>query len=242
MEAGGEKAAQAFLAGALDYASFGYQKRKNVIIMKHSDFKIGTHFQTNTGQVWQCTDIGTRTIAAIEIYAPDIEIEGFQAVRRRKLPAVWFKGPPYALEEHLFNEADIAAAYIDQDEGLRETLSRHDRSAHPGYPQGIVFRMFRKKSMELRDRYPRGPLLSHDRVTSDGRILHPYGVEALDSNGQRKKRVKKAERYSVNWVIRVFDIFSHDKAKMTEDEFVQLRIATEKDLRKAKRAQQLDIV
>jgi hypothetical protein len=210
--------------------------------VKLSDFKIGTRFLTNTGQEWQCTDIGTRTIAAIEVYAPDIEIDGFPAVRHRELPAAWFKGPPYALEERLFNEADINAAYINQEDACRDAIDQHERSAHPGYPHEIVFRSLRRKNFSLHCRYPRKPLLNHDRVTSDGRILHPYGVEALDANLKPKKHVKKADRYSANWVIMVFDIFSHDKAKMSEDEFVILRVATEMDLRKAKRAHQLKSV
>src|SRR6266566_3151853 len=34
--------------------------------MKHSDFKIGSEFLTETGR-WRCTDVGTRTIAAIKL-------------------------------------------------------------------------------------------------------------------------------------------------------------------------------
>ncbi len=55
--------------------------------MKHSDFKIGIEFLTATGR-WRCTDVGTRTIAAIRL---DLDHD----------PA-WYNGPPYAVVEHVF--------------------------------------------------------------------------------------------------------------------------------------------
>src|SRR5947207_15218836 len=59
---------------------------------KHSDFKIGSEFLTETGR-WRCTDVGTRTIAAIKL---DHDHD----------PA-WYNGPPYALAEHVFDEESI---------------------------------------------------------------------------------------------------------------------------------------
>ena len=60
--------------------------------MKHSDFKIGTEFLTETGR-WRCTDVGARTIAAIRL---DLD----------HAPA-WYNGPPYALVEHVFDEDGV---------------------------------------------------------------------------------------------------------------------------------------
>jgi hypothetical protein len=60
--------------------------------MKHSDFKIGIEFLTATGR-WRCTDIGTRTIAAIKL---DLDHD-----------ARWYDGPPYAAAENLFDEDGI---------------------------------------------------------------------------------------------------------------------------------------
>jgi len=60
--------------------------------MKHSDFKIGTEFLTETGR-WRCTDVGSRTIAAIRL---DLDHD----------PA-WYNGPPYAVVEHVFDEDGI---------------------------------------------------------------------------------------------------------------------------------------
>jgi len=60
--------------------------------MKHSDFKIGREFLTETGR-WRCTDVGTRTIAAIKL---DHDHD----------PS-WYNGPPYAVLESVFDEYDI---------------------------------------------------------------------------------------------------------------------------------------
>jgi hypothetical protein len=60
--------------------------------MKQSDFKIGIEFLTATGR-WRCTDVGTRTIAAIRL---DLDHD----------PA-WYNGPPYAVVEHVFDEYGI---------------------------------------------------------------------------------------------------------------------------------------
>jgi hypothetical protein len=60
--------------------------------MKLSDFFIGREFMTATGR-WRCTDVGTRTIAAIRL---DLDHD----------PA-WYNGPPYAVVELVFDEDGI---------------------------------------------------------------------------------------------------------------------------------------
>jgi hypothetical protein len=60
--------------------------------MKHSDFKIGREFLTETGR-WRCTDVGKRTITAIKLDHDD--------------DPSWYNGPPYALAEHVFDEYSI---------------------------------------------------------------------------------------------------------------------------------------
>jgi hypothetical protein len=54
--------------------------------MKHSDFKIGREFLTETGR-WCCTDVGKRTITAIKLDHDD--------------DPSWYNGPPYAVVEHV---------------------------------------------------------------------------------------------------------------------------------------------
>ena len=77
--------------------------------MRHAEFKIGGTFQCGGG-LWRCTDIGTRTIVAIRV--DRVEIGGSTALRRTlsgvKAEAEgWFRGPPYAVAESVFDENDI---------------------------------------------------------------------------------------------------------------------------------------
>jgi hypothetical protein len=79
--------------------------------MKQSDFKIGIEFLTATGR-WRCTDVGTRTIAAIRL---DLDHD----------PA-WYNGPPYAVVEHVFDEYGIK----DCDPALQERVFDDSGRAH----------------------------------------------------------------------------------------------------------------
>lgn len=47
--------------------------------MKHSDFYIGLEFLGRAGFQWRCTDVGTRTILAIQLDREDLN---------------WNQGPP----------------------------------------------------------------------------------------------------------------------------------------------------
>ena len=59
--------------------------------LEKSDFYIGFEFWTATGR-WRCTDVGTRTIAAIKLDEPDPSL---------------YNGPPYKIVEHVFDEYDF---------------------------------------------------------------------------------------------------------------------------------------
>ena len=66
--------------------------------MNHREFKIGLEFQCGIAK-WRCTDIGTRTIVAIRITPfPEDEI---------LRDDTWLDGPPYLVEELVFDELDI---------------------------------------------------------------------------------------------------------------------------------------
>ena len=54
--------------------------------------KIGDEFMTETGS-WCVTDVGSRVIVAIKL----------------RDDTSWHNGPPYAVEEVVFDEEDIAA-------------------------------------------------------------------------------------------------------------------------------------
>ncbi|HEY0329212.1 MAG TPA: hypothetical protein VGC77_08935 [Rhodopseudomonas sp.] len=90
--------------------------------MEHSDFTIGLEFLTETGR-WRCTDVGTRTIAAIRL---DLDHD-----------PRWYEGPPYAIVERVFDEEDIAGCrpapsergYDDSGKSRLMTVERDDVAA-----------------------------------------------------------------------------------------------------------------
>jgi len=82
--------------------------------IEHSDFSIGTEFKTEAG-TWRCTDVGTRTVIAIQIDTVEAAgiIDGREVTRdlgrtEAELEG-WFNGPPYAVAEHVFDEDDLPA-------------------------------------------------------------------------------------------------------------------------------------
>ena len=66
-----------------------HQKREHV---ERTEFVIGQTFWCG-GQAWRCTDIGTRTVAAIRLDHDD--------------DPSWYNGPPYAVAETVFDEYDL---------------------------------------------------------------------------------------------------------------------------------------
>jgi hypothetical protein len=167
--------------------------------MKHKDFKIGTEFYTCTGQKWRCTDVGTRTILAIEI-RPDLE------------PS-WFIGPPYAVAEISFDEYDIGGAYRNQYEAIEESLNDAKDSAHPGFSSSAVKKMFSARATKSTQSYKNKALLRIDRVGDDGEILHPYGAE--ETNGL--------------WSVLVYGIFDQTFCVVGESTFVKMPSAKPED-------------
>lgn len=81
--------------------------------MEHSDFKIGILFRTGSG-LWRCTDLATRTIAAIQLVkAPllDDEHRDLMAELEQAEKQGHFNGPPYAVAEHSFDENDFGGCW-----------------------------------------------------------------------------------------------------------------------------------
>lgn len=76
--------------------------------MRHSQFYIGRRFLSG-GQLWMCTDWGRRTIIAVSL-EPFVPAGNYD--RELKINPEedgWLDGPPYALEEIVFDEDDLPA-------------------------------------------------------------------------------------------------------------------------------------
>lgn len=166
--------------------------------MKHSEFEIGKTFFASAGFEWLCTDKGTRTITAIML-APDLDKS-------------WFKGPPYAVEETVFDEYDMKSCYTNLETELLERVGDIETSPHPGFDSTHVFKMLGK---ETRSNYPRKAVYKNLRKGPDGAIYHGYSAERDEKFG---------------WHILAFEIFTQTYHKIPENEFVLYSLAVDSDL------------
>jgi len=66
--------------------------------LQFQDYQINEVFYTNSGK-WKCTDIGSRTIVAIALNQVDENN---------------YKGPPYSVEEVVFDEYDFEGCYSEE--------------------------------------------------------------------------------------------------------------------------------
>jgi hypothetical protein len=168
--------------------------------MKLEDFKVGQTFYGPGGFKWLCTDKGTRVIIAIML---DYDKKDY-----------WFKGPPYSVEEKVFDEYDMKSLYTDTKEILLDSLNNIETSSHPNFDSKDVIKMMKEKDRN----YPRKKLLMRNRVNTHGHILYPYAAIKVEDT----------------WFIRTFELFSKTYSEMNEDDFVQLPLATEEDIKKRK--------
>lgn len=124
--------------------------------MKHSDFRIGLEFIASAGRRWRCTDVGTRTVAAIPL--------------DRENPD-WYRGPPYIACEVVFDELEMVCCHLTPEEALIAAAREYETSGHPGYPLKAIQRMMKARRGV---KYPNEGVLRFDRRRADGEILHPY--------------------------------------------------------------------
>ncbi len=88
------------------------------------DFSIGLEFLTALGR-WRCTDIGTRTIIAIQI--DKVDVIRYNSVEKTRTKRVvtddpsWFNGPPYAVAECVFDEDEMIGCFIESVVNERES-------------------------------------------------------------------------------------------------------------------------
>jgi hypothetical protein len=107
------------------------------------------------GFLWRCTDIGTRTILAIQL--------------DRDVPN-WYSGPPYIAKEVVFDEYDIVDCYLTQDEAIEASLDAVETSGHPGFPHEVVTHMMDARWRESEARYPHKGVLRFDRRRTDAKF------------------------------------------------------------------------
>ena len=91
--------------------------------MKHREFLIGVEFWCGDHR-WRCTDVGSRTIAAISLEPQElVEISNaggdapFGRLYISSDPS-WLLGPPYKAAEVLFDEYDIEGCSLTKIDGV----------------------------------------------------------------------------------------------------------------------------
>ncbi|BBO99304.1 hypothetical protein [Sulfuriferula nivalis] len=178
--------------------------------MKLSDFYIGLEFFASAGFVWRCTDVGTRTITAIQIEADR--------------DASWYKGPPYLVTETVFDEHDLPGCYLSFDDAIEDAIHEADTSGHPGFPHKVASRMMRERFSSQMAKYRNKGLLRFDRVRGDGELLHPYA----------------AKKSGDSWNVRLYLPFVNEYAEMPELEFLGLPIATNDDVKQRAKANSIN--
>jgi hypothetical protein len=92
--------------------------------MKLSDFVIGETFWTHHG-AFRCTDIGTRVVVAVKLGPRDVSraesVDGeLRITKRIDDDPSWLNGPPYAVEEVVFDENELVGCFRSEAELLGE--------------------------------------------------------------------------------------------------------------------------
>jgi hypothetical protein len=127
----------------------------------------------------------------------------------------WYRGPPYIAKEVVFDERDIAACHLTEDEAIRAAIHEHETSGHPGFAHEVVTHMMDARWKSPEARYPHKGVLRFDRRRPDGEILHPYA-------GRKDGKA---------WTVLLYLPFLRTYAEMPEREFIALPIATAADVR-----------
>ncbi|WP_338924874.1 hypothetical protein V0M98_35225 (plasmid) [Pseudomonas silesiensis] len=170
--------------------------------MKHSDFHIGLDFYSSGGFPYRCTDVGQRTITAICL---------------DRTSGQWYAGPPYPVEEKLFDELKINDCYLTETDAIKEAIAETDRGVMPAYPSEAMSRFMKARRTPDYSDYPNKPLLRLNKV-SGGDILHPYGV------------TKRGEF----WSVLCYLPFDEEYLELDEYSFLSLPLAMEDDYRARK--------
>ena len=92
--------------------------------MELRNFTIGETFWTHAG-AFRCTDIGTRVVAAVKLGPREIgraeKVDGeLRITKRIDDDPSWLNGPPYAVEELVFDENELLGWFRTEAELLAD--------------------------------------------------------------------------------------------------------------------------
>ena len=97
-------------------------RERRIATMELSDFAIGETFWTHVG-AFRCTDVGTRVVVAVKLGPRAIgraeKVDGeLRITKRIDDDASWLNGPPYAVEEVVFDENELLGCFRTEAELL----------------------------------------------------------------------------------------------------------------------------
>jgi hypothetical protein len=99
-------------------------RERRTATMELSDFAIGETFWTHVG-AFRCTDVGTRVVVAVKLGPREIgraeKGDGeLRITKRIDDDASWLNGPPYAVEEVVFDENELLSCFRTEAELLAD--------------------------------------------------------------------------------------------------------------------------
>ena len=97
-------------------------RERRTATMELSDFAIGETFWTHAG-AFRCTDIGTRVVVAVKLGPREVSraesVDGeLRITKRIDDDPSWLNGPPYAIEELVFDENELVGCFRSEAELL----------------------------------------------------------------------------------------------------------------------------
>src|SRR5712691_1879321 len=97
-------------------------RERRTATMELIDFAIGETFWTHVG-AFRCTDVGTLVVVAVKLVPREIgraeKVDGeLRITKRIDDDASWLNGPPYAVEEVVFDENELLGCFRTEAELL----------------------------------------------------------------------------------------------------------------------------
>jgi hypothetical protein len=99
-------------------------RERRIATMELSDFALGETFWTHAG-AFRCTDIGTRVVVAVKLGPREVSraesVDGeLRITKRIDDDPSWLNGPPYAIEELVFDENELVSCFRSEAELLSD--------------------------------------------------------------------------------------------------------------------------
>lgn len=142
--------------------------------MKFGDFVIGEMFWTQHG-AFRCTDIGARVVVAVKLGPREVSsaesVDGELRISKRidEDPS-WLDGPPYAVQEVVFDESDLAGCFCSNTElengytGNMPDEEVAEQTKDMSLKDRVKENVIRYVCEDCQERPPRGDYMVHDTV------------------------------------------------------------------------------